>query len=148
MAIVRRRDEIYPALAQKLLRNHLFLRLVRIVHGDRMAAEHADYFHAWHIGLSVADIYHLRERDTLLVLRHALIHLLGIPCTENALVYLEDELRLGSVVDRDSRPLRLAFLVIDEGTGENMLELLGYRAALDNLFQAGRIDVVLHLHAM
>ena len=29
-----------------------------------------------------------------------------------------------------------------------MLELLGYRAALDNLFQAGRIDVVLHLHAM
>lgn len=34
MAIIRRRDEIHPALAQKLLRNHLFLRLVWIVHGD------------------------------------------------------------------------------------------------------------------
>ena len=113
-----------------------------------MAAEHADDFHAWHVGLPVAYIYHLRERNALLVLRHALIHLLGITCTENALVYLEDELRLGSVVDRDSRPLRLAFLVIDERTGENMLELLGYRATLDNLFQAGRIDIVLHLHAM
>ena len=34
VAIIRRRDEIHPALTQKLLRNHLFLRLVRIVHGD------------------------------------------------------------------------------------------------------------------
>ena len=57
--------------------------------------------------------------------------------TEDSLVDLEYVLGLRRVVDGDSRPFGLAVLVVHVGAGEDVLELLGYRAALDDLFEAG-----------
>ena len=44
-----------------------------------MPAEHIDNLHARHVRLPVPYVYHLGERDSLLVLGYALIDLGGIP---------------------------------------------------------------------
>lgn len=111
-----------------------------------MSAEHADDFHARDIGFSVAHVYHLRERDAFLVFRDTFIDLVSVPRAENSLVDFEDELRLGRVVNSDSRPFSLALGVVDECACENVLELFGDRATFDDFLKSGGIDVMLDPH--
>ena len=113
-----------------------------------MAPEHAHDLHAGHVRVAVAEIDHVRERDAFLVLGHRFVDLLVVAGAEDALADLEEELRLGGVVHGDARPFRLAVGVVDEGAGEDVLELVGDRTALDDLLEAGRIDVVLDPHAV
>lgn len=148
MTVVCGSYEIHTALTEKFLGYRLFLLVFRIIDGDGVSAEHADDFHARNVGLSVSHIYHLRERNPLLVFRHTLIDLLGVPRAEDTFIYLEYELCLGGVVHSDARPLGLSFGVIQERARENVLELLGERTALDDLLETGGVDVVLHLYAL
>ena len=126
---------MHATLLEKFLRYSLFLFILRIIHCDGMPAEHTYNLHARHISLTITHINHLSERNPLLVLRHTLIDLLGIPRAENSLVYLEKKLRLCRIIHSDAWPLRLALRIIQERTRENVLELLGDRAALDDLLQ-------------
>ena len=48
----------------------------------------------------------------------------------------------------NARPNRLAVLIVNERSGEDVTELLGDWGTLDNLLEAAGIDVVLHLHAL
>lgn len=148
MTVVCGSYEIHTALTEKFLGYRLFLLVFRIIDGDGVSAEHADDLHARNVGLSVSHIYHLRERNPLLVLCHTLIDLLGVPRTEDTFIYLEYELCLGGVVHSDARPLGLSLGVIQERARENVLELLGERTALDDLLETGGVDVVLHLYAL
>ena len=63
-------------------------------------------------------------------------------------LYFEEELSLVGGIHRYSRQYGFAALVVDEGPGEAVAELLGNRSAFDYLLEAAGIDVVLHLHAL
>ena len=112
-----------------------------------MSSEHLHDLHARDIGLSVAEIDHVRERDALVVLGLAFVDLLVVSDTENAFVDLEEELGLGSVVNRYSRPLGLSVFIIYERACEYPFELFRYVGSLDHFCQSGRIDVMFYLHS-
>ena len=62
-----------------------------------------------------------------------------------AFVYLEKELRLGSVVDDHARPESHPVYVVEERTSVYLFELVGYGGSLYHLFYAGRVDIMLYL---
>ena len=106
------------------------LRTALVVDGDGVPSEHLDDLHARDVGLTVTEVDHLGVGDSLLVLGDTLVDHLVVVGAEYSLVDLEYVLGLGRVVDGDSRPFGLAVLVVHVGAGENVLELLGDRAAL------------------
>ena len=90
----------------------------------------------------------MAERYALLVVGDAGVDHLGVAGTEDTLADLEEELGLGGIVHCYARPLRFAILVVDERAGEDMLELSCDGGALDDLLEAGGVDIMLDLHSV
>ena len=84
------------------------------------------------------------ERNPLLVLNLTLVDFLVVPYAQDSLVYLEQELGLRSVVNRDTGPNCHTVFIIEVGACENSLELSGNRRSLYHFGESGRIDVVFH----
>lgn len=145
LGVVGGDGEVDAALVLEGLGEGFLLRIALVADGHRVATEHLDDLHTRDVGLAVTEIDHLRVRDPLLVLGDALVDHLVVVRAEDSLVDLEYVLGLGRVVHGDSRPFRLSLFVIHKGAGEDVLELLGDRAAFDDLLQSGRVDVVLDL---
>ena len=137
LGVVGGDGEVDAALVLEGLGEGFLLRIALVVDGDGVASEHLDDLHARDVGLTVTEVDHLGVGDSLLVLGDTLVDHLVVVGAEYSLVDLEYVLGLRRVVDGDSRPLGLAVLVVHVGAGEDVLELLGYRAALDDLFEAG-----------
>ena len=91
-------DEVDAVLSQKFLRHVDLLLVFRVVDCDGVASEHLHYLHAGYISFSVSHIYHMRERNPLVVLSLAFIHLLVVPDAQDSLVDLEQELCLRGIV--------------------------------------------------
>ena len=106
--------EVDTMLAKQFLCDVYLLLVLRIVYSDRVSSEHLHDLHARNVSLSVSKVDHVRERNPLDVLGLALIDLLVVPDAEDTLVDLEEELSLGGVVDCNSRPFCLSFLIIYE----------------------------------
>ena len=114
ICVACRRYEVDAVLAKQLLRNVYLLLVLGIIYSDRVSSEHLHDLHARNISLSISEIDHVRERNPLDVLGLALVDLLVVPAAEDPLVELEEELSLGGVVDCNSRPLGLSFIIIYE----------------------------------
>ena len=113
-----------------------------------MATEHGHDLHRRNVCVSVPEIDHLLVRNPFLFLGDTGIHLLAVVGAEYSFVYLEYVLRLVGVVHRYSRPFGLAFLIVHEGAGENVLEFLGDGGAFDDFLQTGRVDVMFDAHSV
>ena len=114
VCVACRRYKVDAVLAKQLLRNVYLLLVLGIIYSDRVSSEHLHDLHARNISLSISEIDHVRERNPLDVLGLALVDLLVVPDAEDTLVDLEEELSLGGVVDCNSRPLGLSFIIIYE----------------------------------
>ena len=147
LGVVGGDGEVDTALVLEGFGEGFLLRIALVADGDGVPSEHLDDLHARDVGLTVTEVDHLGVGDSLLVLGDTLVDHLVVVGAEYSLVDFEYVLGLGRVVDGDSRPFGLAVLVVHVGAGENVLELLGYRAALDDLLEAGGVDVMLDLHA-
>ena len=101
-----------------------------------------DQAHAGDVGGAVADVDHAAERHGPLVLGDVAVDLRGVRHRFDALVDLEDELRLVGVVDRHGRPVGDAVDIVEERAGVDLAEFAGDFGALDDLFQSGGVDVV------
>ena len=108
-----------------------------------MTAVELGQLHARHIGQTVADINHVRERNAPLFLRHELVECAMLGDIQHALVNAEKELRFTGIVDRHGGPAGNAVFVIAEGSGVNLLKLGGDGRALNDLLQAGGDDIML-----
>ena len=135
--IIRRSYEVHALLTQELLSYINLLLVIRIIDSYRMTAEHLDNLHARNVGLPIAHIYHMRERNPLIVLCLTFVHLLVVPYAENSLIDLEQELGLGGIIDCNSRPLGFSLLIIYEGACKYTLEFLGNFGSLYHFRKTG-----------
>ena len=99
-------------LSEEILGYLLLFRDGGVVDSDGVAAEHLDDLHTRNVCLTVSEIYHMREWNPLLLIDLALVDLLVVPHAQDSFVDLEEELGLVCVVNRHSRPLGFAFLII------------------------------------
>ena len=110
--IIRRSYEVNTLLTKKFLRHIDLLLVLWIIDGYRMSSEHLDDLHAWDICLSVSEVDHMRERDSLLSFLLAGVDLLVVTDAEDTLVDLEKELSLRGIVYCYSWPFCLSFFII------------------------------------
>ena len=115
---------------------------VGVVDRDRMAPGVLDQPHTGDVGGPVAHVDHVFERYGTLVFGDVAVDQLRIENRLNALVDLEDELRLVGVVDRHGGPVGDAVHVVEERAGVDLAELVGDLRALDDLLQPRGVDVV------
>ena len=82
-----------------------------------------------------------------LLLLEVLVHQFRIAHRFDTLVYLVDELRLVGIVHPHGGPIGSAFVVVQERTRVDVLELPGDVRPFENFLDAGGVDVVLYVNA-
>ncbi len=110
-------------------------RLARRVDGDGVAAVLAHHRHRRHVGVAVAEVDHVGERDGACVLGHVLVD--AFAQVLHALVDAEEILRLAGVGDDALGVGQVVGLEPVFGS-EHVVEALADRRALDDLGQARR----------
>ena len=138
-------DAVVADERRQVLAPHLRRR--GVVDGDRVPTEVLHQPHTGNVGRPVAHVDHTAERDGTFALLDILIDQLAVRHRLDALVDLEDELRLIGIVDRHAGPVGDAVDVVEERAGVDLAELGRDGRPLDHLLQARRIDVVQHAHA-
>ena len=112
-----------------------------------MAAVLLYHLHAGHIGFSIPEIDHSRERDGALAIGNILVHPAVVAHLTDALVDLEEKLRLRGIIHGYGWPVGDAILIIEKRAGIDVLEFLGDGRALYHLLQSRGVDVVLDLQS-
>ena len=105
------------------------------------------HLHAGHIGFSIPEINHSRKRDRALVIRNILVHPTVVAHLTDALVNLEEKLRLRGIIHGYGWPVGDAILIIEKRAGIDVLEFLSDGCALYHLLQSRGVDVVLDVEA-
>ena len=144
-AVISRAHEVHSSLLYQLASHGLLLG--RIIYGNGMAAVLLHHLHAGHVGFSISEIDHSREWDGALVIRNILVHLAVVAHLTDALVDLEEKLRLRGIIHGYGWPVGDAILIIEKRAGIDVLEFLGDGGALYHLLQSRGVDVVLDLQS-
>lgn len=112
-----------------------------------MATVLLHHLHAGHIGFSIPEINHSRKRDRALAIRNILVHPAVVAHLTDALVDLEEKLRLRGIIHGYGWPVGDAILIIEKRAGIDVLEFVGDGRALYHLLQSRGVDVVLDLQS-
>ena len=100
--------------------------------------------HTGDVGNTVSEVDHIAVRNN--TVGHLLVHLIVIALVKGALGNAEDVLSLLGVVDGDLRPYGFSALLKVVLAGEYLLELIGYRAAVDDLLNTAGDYVMLDIY--
>ena len=84
-----------------------------------------DHLHAGNVRFSITEIYHVCERDRTFILRHIFIDFNIVADGLNALVDLEQKLRLRRIINCYGRPIGRTVIIIKIGAGVNIVKLMG-----------------------
>ncbi len=146
LAVVCRAHEVHASLLYQLASHSLLSGRV-IIYGNGMAAVLLNHLHAGHIGFSISEVDHSRKRDRALVIRNILVHPAVVAHLTDALVDLEEKLRLRGIIHGYGWPVGDAILIIEKRAGVDVLEFLGDGGALYHLLQSRGVDVVLDVQS-
>jgi hypothetical protein len=120
-------------------------RVIRVVHGDGMAAVFSHNREAGDIGWTIPDIDHVGKRDRPNLIRHVVIDILRH--VQKAFVDPEQVLRLLRVTDDAFREGDLSFGILSVLATEDLSQIGTELAALNQNFQSGRNDKVVDVDA-
>lgn len=113
------------------------------MHGDAHPPIVLHQLHARDIGKAVTDVDHIGEGNRTTGLRSEIVQLLVFEHIKHPLIDPEQELGLGSVIDRKLRPYSDTVFIIEILTCIDSLKPGPYRRPFDDLPQTGRDDIVI-----
>lgn len=105
------------------------------------------HLHAGHVGFSISEVNHSRKGDGTLAVGDKLVHPPVVAYLPDALVDLEEKLRLRGIIHGYGWPVGDAILIIEKRAGVDVLEFLSDGCALYHLLQSRGVDIVLDIEA-
>ena len=125
-AVISCTHKVGTAFPNQLARHRLLLG--RVIYGDGMTAMLLHHLHARHVGFSISEVNHSRKGDRALAVGDKLVHPPVVAHLPDALVDLEEKLRLGGVIHGHGWPVGDAVIVIEKRAGIDVLEFLQTRS--------------------